>query len=157
VIPDTPIPFDLLRPADADVTTNIAELKLGGAQYRAIALHLVLHDGQLRVDPFSGDLPEGHLDGSLTADARQPAPPVALRLRAPGLALQTVLTALHEPGYAAGKLEVVSAGEGRRPVVRVRGEAMALGLAGESAACRIQLAVHTPGESCEYIPPSMQS
>ncbi len=106
VIPDTPIPFELLRPADADVTTNIAELKLGGAQYRAIAMHLVLHDGQLRVDPFSADLPEGHLEGALTADARQPAPPVALRLRAPGLALQTVLTALHEPGYAAGKLEV---------------------------------------------------
>ena len=106
VIPDTPIPFELLRPADADVTTNIAELKLGGAQYRAIAIHLVLHDGQLRVDPFSADLPEGHLEGAFSADARQPAPPVALRLRAPGLALQTVLTALHEPGYAAGKLEV---------------------------------------------------
>jgi uncharacterized protein involved in outer membrane biogenesis len=106
VISDTPIPFDLLRPADADVTTNIAELKLGGAQYHAITMHLVLHDGQLRVDPFSADLPEGHLDGAFTADASQPAPPVALRLRAPGLVLQTVLTALHEPGYAAGKLEV---------------------------------------------------
>ncbi len=106
VIPDTPIPFDLLRPADADVTMNVAELKLGGAQYRAIALHVGLHDGQLRVDPFSADLPEGHLEGSLSADARQPAPPVALRLRAPGLAVQTLLAVLHEPGYAAGKLEV---------------------------------------------------
>jgi uncharacterized protein involved in outer membrane biogenesis len=106
VIPDTPIPFDLLRPADADVTLNIGELKSGGASYRAIALHLALHDGQLRIDPFSADLPEGHLEGSLTTDARQPAPPVALRLRAPGLALQTLLAALREPGYAAGKLEV---------------------------------------------------
>lgn len=106
VIPDTPIPFDLLRPADADVTMNVAELKLGGAQYRAIALHVGLHDGQLRVDPFSADLPEGHLEGSLSADARQPAPPVALQLRAPGLAVQTLLAVLHEPGYAAGKLEV---------------------------------------------------
>jgi uncharacterized protein involved in outer membrane biogenesis len=106
VIPDTPIPLDLLRSGDADVTTHIAQLKLGGAQYRAIALHLVLHDSQLRVDPFSADLPEGHLEGSLTADARQPAPPVALRLHAPGLAVQTLLAVLHEPGYATGKLEV---------------------------------------------------
>ena len=36
VIPDTPIPFDLLRRADADVTLNVGELKSGGASYRAI-------------------------------------------------------------------------------------------------------------------------
>ncbi len=106
VIPDTPIPFDLLRPADADVTINVGELKSGGVSYRAIALHLALRDGQLRLDPFAAELPEGHLDGSLTADARQPAPPVALRLHAPGIALQPLLAAMGEPGFATGKLEV---------------------------------------------------
>jgi AsmA protein len=106
VIPDTPIPFDLLRPADVDATITVGELKSGGVSYRAIALHLALHDGQLHLDPFAADLPEGHLDGSLTADARQPAPPVALRLHAPGIALQPLLAALGEPGFATGKLEV---------------------------------------------------
>jgi AsmA family len=106
VIPDTPIPFDLLRPADAEVTANIGELKVGGASYRAIALHLALQDGQLRLDPFAADLPEGHLEGSLTADARQPVPPVAVRLHAPGIAVQPLLAALGQPGFASGKLEV---------------------------------------------------
>jgi uncharacterized protein involved in outer membrane biogenesis len=106
VIPDTAIPFDLLRPADANVTLHVGELKSGGASYRAIALHLALHDGQLRLDPFAADLPEGHLDGSLTVDAGQPTPPVALRLHAPGIAVQPLLAALGQPAFATGKLEV---------------------------------------------------
>ena len=39
LIPDTPIPFDLLRLADADVKLNVAQLVAGGAIYRAIATH----------------------------------------------------------------------------------------------------------------------
>jgi AsmA protein len=131
MIPDTPIPFDMLRPADADVTLSIGELKSGGAAYRAIKLHLALHDGQLRLDPFSADLPEGHLDASLTADARQPAPPVALRLHAPGLAVQSVLAALRMPGYATGRLEVYAdlRGAGATPHAIASGLDGSLGLA----------------------------
>ena len=106
LIPDTPIPFDVLRLADANVTLTIAALKAGGALYHAIALHLVLNDGKLRLDPFSADLPEGHLSGTLSADASQAAPPVALTLRAPALALAPLLAALGEPAYASGNLEV---------------------------------------------------
>jgi uncharacterized protein involved in outer membrane biogenesis len=106
VIPDTPIPFGLLRPADADLALAIATLKAGGAQYRSIALHLVLHDGKLRLDPFSAELPEGHLDGSLTVDAAQAEPPVAVKLRASSLALQPLLAAIGEPAYATGSLEI---------------------------------------------------
>jgi hypothetical protein len=35
VIPATPIPFDLLRLADADLKLGIAQLVWGGATYRA--------------------------------------------------------------------------------------------------------------------------
>ncbi len=131
VIPDAPIPFDLLRPADADLTLNVAELKSGGAVYRAITLHLALHDGQLRLDPFSADLPEGHLDASLIADARQPAPPVALRLHAPSFAVQPLLAALGLPGYATGKLEVYADlhGAGATPHAIAGGLGGSLGLA----------------------------
>lgn len=131
VIPDTPIPFDLLRPADADVTLNVGELKSGGASYRVIRLHLALRDGQLRIDPFSADLPEGHLDASLTADARQAAPPVALRLHAPGLAVQSLFAALRMPGYATGRLEVYADlhGAGATPHAIAGGLDGSLGLA----------------------------
>ena len=106
VIPDTPIPFDLLRRADADLKVNIAQLILGGTDYRAIATHLDLHGGKLRLDPASADLPQGHLDGSLDADATQATPTVALRLRIPALAVQPLLAALGEPDYVSGNLKV---------------------------------------------------
>jgi uncharacterized protein involved in outer membrane biogenesis len=131
MIPDTPIPFDMLRHADADVTMAVGELKSGGATYRAIRLHLALQDGQLRVDPVAADLPEGHLDASLTADARQVAPPVALRLHAPGLAVQSLFAALRMPGYATGKLEVYADlhGAGATPHAIASGLDGSLGLA----------------------------
>ncbi|HEY4041893.1 MAG TPA: AsmA family protein, partial [Rhodopila sp.] len=103
---DQPIPFDLLRVADADLALSIADLRSGGANYKSIATHAVLKDGKLAVDPFAADLPGGHLAGSASADATQPAPPVRVVLRAPGLALKTVLAAAHEPSYASGNLEV---------------------------------------------------
>lgn len=106
LIPDTPIPFDLLRLANADVTFNGGELRYSGAPYRAIALHVVLHDGKLQLDPFSADAPEGHASGTLTVDATQDPAAVALRLHAPGLAVGPLLAAIGKPGYATGNLEV---------------------------------------------------
>src|SRR6185312_4517976 len=101
-----PLPFDMLRAANADVALTVGTLRSGGADYRGIQVHAVLHDGKLRVDPFAADLPEGHLDARLSADASQPAPPVALSMTAPGLAVAPLLAAAGLPAYANGKLEV---------------------------------------------------
>jgi AsmA protein len=103
---DDPIPFDGLRTADADVKLNIAGLHSGGADYKAIDSHLLLKDGRLSVDPFAADLPGGHLAGNLFADATQAAPSIHVTLHAPGLALKTILAAVHEPAFASGNLEV---------------------------------------------------
>ena len=106
VIPDTPIPFDLLRLANADVTFNATELQYGGAQYRSIAQHIALQNGVLRLDPFAADLPEGHLSGSLVVDASRTPAAIALRLHAPGLAVGPLLAAVGMPGSASGNLEI---------------------------------------------------
>jgi uncharacterized protein involved in outer membrane biogenesis len=106
VIPATPIPFDLLRLADADLKLGIAQLVWGGATYRAIATHLDLHGGRLRLDPLSADLPAGHLDAALTADAAQATPTVVLRLQIPALATQPLLAALRQPAWLSGNLQV---------------------------------------------------
>jgi AsmA protein len=106
MIPDTPIPFGLLRLADADARLHIAELKAGGALYRAIAGHLVLHGGKLQADPFAADLPEGHVTASLSADATQGSPPVAFRVQIPALALKPLLAAMGEPEVIDGTLNV---------------------------------------------------
>ncbi|MGD0102929.1 MAG: AsmA family protein [Rhodopila sp.] len=103
---DQPIPLDLLRLIDADVKLNIADLHTQGADYKAIDTHAVLSNGKLTVNPFAADLPGGHLSGTLTADATQSAPPVHVVLHAPGLALKTILAAVHQPSFATGNLEV---------------------------------------------------
>lgn len=103
---DRPIPLNLLRGADADVRLNIADLRSGGADYKAIDTHAVLSGGKLTVSPFAADLPGGHLTGTGLVDASQPTPPIHLVLHAPGLALKTVLATLNQPSYASGNLEV---------------------------------------------------
>ena len=104
LFPDTPIPFHLLRVADADVTLTIGELKWGGSLYRAISTHLDLRGGKLKLDPVVATLPAGRFEGAFTADATQPAPPVTLRLNAPSLALQPVFAAAGKPEYVNGNV-----------------------------------------------------
>ncbi len=106
LFPDTPIPFDMLRLADADVKLTIAEMTWGGAQYKAIAANLGLHNGALKLDQVSADLPAGHLSGALTAADTPPAPPVTLRLEAPSLALGPLFAAMGRPNYVAGNVDV---------------------------------------------------
>lgn len=103
---DQPIPFGLLQLVNADVAMTIGDLRIGGRDTKAINAHLVLRDGRLQADPLVADLPGGHMDAKLTADASQKAPPVALVLRAPGLAVRTVLAMLGEPDIASGNLEI---------------------------------------------------
>jgi uncharacterized protein involved in outer membrane biogenesis len=106
LFPDAPIPFGLLRQANADLALSVDDLRIGGSDYRSLDLHVVLQDGKLRLAPLSADLPEGHLDASLDVDATAPAPPVGVMLHAPGLEVAPLLAAAGLPGYASGKLEI---------------------------------------------------
>ncbi len=106
LFPETPLPFAMLRQANADVTLTANEVTSGNATYRALKTHLVLRGGKLQVDPLTADLPEGHMEVKLSADGTAAAPPVAIELHAPGLAVGPLLAALGQPAYATGKLEV---------------------------------------------------
>jgi uncharacterized protein involved in outer membrane biogenesis len=106
LIPDTPLPFDLLRLADADVKLSVAQLVAGGVTYRAITTHLDLRSGRLRLDPVSADLPAGHLNAVFSADAAQPAPEVALKLQSAAFALQPLLAAMNQPAFITGNMHV---------------------------------------------------
>lgn len=106
IFPDTPLPFAMLRKADANVSLAIADMIWDKAEYKSIAAHLDLHGGVLKVDQIAADLPAGHLSGALTAADTPPAPPVTIRLDAPALALGPLLAAMGKPGYVSGNLEV---------------------------------------------------
>ena len=106
VIPDTRLPLDALRQTDADVQLAVDDLLTGGQDYKTVKLHLLAKDGKLTLDPAGVATPGGQVDVKLTMDANPAAPPVTLTLRAPSLALQTLLKALGKPGYASGTLEL---------------------------------------------------
>ncbi len=108
LIPDTPIRFELLRVADASMKLRIGQLKSRGAVYRSISGQIELHGGKLQVDPITADLPEGHVDAALSADAMLSPPSVALRLRSPALAVHALLAALGEPATITGNLQVMA-------------------------------------------------
>ena len=131
MVPDTPLPFDLLRMADANVKLDVASLKFGGTAYKAITGTLALNGGKLRIDPLSASLPEGKLSGAVTADANAPAPPVTLKLNAPALALGPLLQAIGEPVYLSGNMEVHAdlSGAGATPQAIVSGLNGTLGVA----------------------------
>ena len=103
---EQPLPFELLQVFDADIKLDAALLRSGGADYKTIDTRVTLANGKLAVNPFAADTPSGRLSGSFSADASQPAPLVHLMLRAPALALKSVLALLHVPSIASGNLEV---------------------------------------------------
>ncbi len=131
LIPETPIPFGLLRQANADLAVSVDDLKTGGSDYRSIDLHFVLQDGKLDLAPLSADLPEGRLDGSLSVDATAAAPAVAVTLHVPGLEVAPLFAAAGLPGYASGKMEVYAdlQGSGATPHAIAAGLNGSLGLA----------------------------
>ncbi len=106
VFSDAPLPWDRLRAADADLQFSIGALRVGGADYRAAAGHLVLTGGALSLNPAAVVAPEGRVDFSASLDASQPAPPVALALRAAAFAIDPLLVAFGLPGGSEGAAEI---------------------------------------------------
>jgi uncharacterized protein involved in outer membrane biogenesis len=106
VFPDTPLPFHLLRLADADLNVSVAALQTGGETWRNLAFHLVLAGGRLVVAPFTAASPAGALSLRLTVDAARPVPPVAVVLRAPGVALASLLALAGQKGLARGDVAI---------------------------------------------------
>lgn len=99
---ERPIHLASLRAADADLQISVGTLQAGGIAYSDVAGHLQLKDGRLTLDKLTGQAPGGALAGSLAVDASVAAPPMALALHAPTLALAPFAAALGFPGQLDG-------------------------------------------------------
>lgn len=106
LIPDGKLPFDRLHGLNADITLAADTLITGGATWKQVSGHLVVQNDKLQLAPFHATLPAGPLDLSLSVDATRPAPPVAIKLRAPAAALQQLLALAGQPGVARGTVDV---------------------------------------------------
>jgi AsmA protein len=106
LLSNAPLNLGMLRNVDAEVQLRIGELRTGGQTHRDVTGHFVLKDGKLVLDPISGTLPAGKMNGRLSIDANPLQPSVALVVRAPGLSLRTLALMLGRPSGASGSLEV---------------------------------------------------
>jgi AsmA protein len=81
----------------------LQDTRAGAATIKSASTHAVLHAGHLVLDPLAIDLPGGHIDATVMADASGAA---ALTLRAPSLSIQPMLAGFDEPDGVLGTLEV---------------------------------------------------
>lgn len=106
VIPDTKLPFDRLHEFNADAQLTVAALTTGGETWHDVSGHLVLQNGKLQLAPLKATLPAGALDLALSVDATQATPPVALQLKAPSVALASLLALAGQPAFAKGNVAI---------------------------------------------------
>ena len=79
LIPALPLPFAALRTMDVDLRLAVALAVLGGQPWRGAEARVLLHDGQLKVDPAQVAAPGGPIQASVVADAGQESAAVTLR------------------------------------------------------------------------------
>ena len=106
MIPDTPLPWALLRGPAIDVTADIATLTAQRLAWRDVSLAVQLADGRLRLGRVGTALPGGPAELSMTADAASDQVPVDVALHAQAVPLSLITGLAGLPGQARGDLRV---------------------------------------------------
>lgn len=106
IIPNTPLPLELLKPLDAKATLAVAELVFGATAYRDVGAEIALASGHLQVKDLKATLSSGRLSGALDVDAGKDVPPVAIMLRSPAQELASLLPRLGVPFPMRGQMEL---------------------------------------------------
>jgi len=106
VIPNTPLPWAILRGKTMHFAASIAALTLGRQVWRDVDLSLQLADGRLQVSPLRLALPGGPMEMWLDADASKQDVPVSLTLHAPGIPLALLARYAALQGDAGGDLNI---------------------------------------------------
>ena len=126
VFPDTPLPLEALRAADAEVKLDAERLRLDGVTLEAVQTVLVLKGGDLVLEPLAGRLAGGSLGGRLALAASKAEPDFALSLDGKDIDFGDLLkqAAVTDEIGGALELEVDLKGRGASP------HAIAAGLGG---------------------------
>ena len=106
MIPNTPLPWAMLRGKGLHLAASIAALTFGRQVWRDVDLALHLADGRLQVSPLRLALPRGPTEMWLSADASKQEVPVSLTLHAPGIPLALLARYAGLPGNAGGDLNI---------------------------------------------------
>lgn len=88
LLPDTPIPVDMLRAAGADLTLQVREVKLPGLPVDAVQGRLRLAGGELRLAPLRLALADGAVEGRVLLDGADDRPRLNMDLALRDLRLE---------------------------------------------------------------------
>jgi AsmA protein len=106
VIPNTTLPWAMLRGKTIHLTASVDALTFGRQIWRDINLTLQLADGRLQVNPLRLALPHGPMEMRLSADASKRDVPVNLTLHVPGIPFVLIAHYAGLPGDAGGDLHI---------------------------------------------------
>ncbi|GAB4369474.1 MAG: AsmA family protein [Kiloniellaceae bacterium] len=106
VFPDTPLPLEALRAADAQVKLSAERLVAGGIALEAVEAPLVLKGGTLSVDPLAATLAGGSLAGRFALAAGQAEPELALTLQGRDIDFGELLRQAQVSDEVGGALEL---------------------------------------------------
>lgn len=115
MIPDTPLPWHVMRGPTIDVAVGIDAMTFQGQVWQAVELALQLKGGRLRVGTAKVALPGGPLALSMTADASASAVPVSLSVHGPAVPLALAARYAGLPAEVSGnaRIDVQLHGMGR--------------------------------------------
>jgi uncharacterized protein involved in outer membrane biogenesis len=74
LLPDADLQVNRVRAMDADVKLDAESIQTEKMPIKKVKFHLLLDDGQLKLDPLAFSLPEGEFSGQVSIDARQSVP-----------------------------------------------------------------------------------
>ena len=74
LLPDADLQVNRVRTMDADVKLDAQSIQTEKMPIKKVKLHLLLNDGQLKLDPLVFSLPEGEFSGQVSIDARPSVP-----------------------------------------------------------------------------------
>lgn len=106
VFPDDPLPFDLLKTADADVKFKAKKIIANGLPVEDVAVDLKLVGGKLDIKPLQATVSGGKITANTQLDASAAMPTLGVKLDVAQLDFGKMLDHLDQKGLAKGKLDV---------------------------------------------------
>lgn len=107
VIPDTPLPVDALRTADANLSVKIDTLRLQeGMEISAFNLTMTLQNGTLSISPMTGVFSGGQMNLNLTLDGAQETPALATDFAMLGLDYGSLLKTMEISEDVEGVMDI---------------------------------------------------
>ena len=105
LLPDADLQLNRVREMDADVSFRAASITAPKLPLKAVSFHLLLVNGDVKLDPLSFELDQGHFGGSVRIDARHDIPETFIDMHMDKVDLSEFKSANATEGPLSGVLQ----------------------------------------------------